>query len=77
MAQYLLRKHCRGGPASVVDTAPIDQWTPDEIDADVQFMRDFAALLRELSAAPGPGGRPIYEWLEVRPFLADSATVTE
>jgi YCII-related domain len=26
----------------------------------------------ELSAAPGPGGKPIYEWLEVRPFLAAS-----
>ena len=34
-------------------------------------------LAGELSAAPGPGGKPIYEWLEVRPFLADSPTVTE
>jgi hypothetical protein len=114
----------------------MDQWTPDEVDAHVQFMRDFAARLEEagefvdtqalapdgafvrydgegrpsvtdgpfvetkdliagwyiidvessdravqlageLSAAPGPGGKPIYEWLEVRPFLADSPTVTE
>jgi hypothetical protein len=106
----------------------MDQWTPDEIRAHVQFMRDFAAQLErtgefvdaqalspdgvwvrydgkgrppithgpftetreliagwmaidvdsyeraielagELSAAPGAGGKPIYEWLEVRPFL--------
>ena len=31
----------------------------------------------ELSAAPGAGGRPIHEWLEVRPFLAAPPTVTE
>ena len=30
-----------------------------------------------LSAAPGAGGKPIYEWLEVRPFLADAPAVTE
>ena len=136
MAKYLLLKHYRGGPAPAVDWAPMDQWTPDEVDAHVQFMRDFAARLEEtgefvdtqalapdgafvryggegrppvtdgpfvetkdliagwyiidveswdravqlageLSAAPGPGGKPIYEWLEVRPFLAGSPTVTE
>ena len=27
-------------------------------------------LAGELSAAPGPGGTPIREWLELRPFLA-------
>ena len=26
---------------------------------------------------PRAGGKPIYEWLEVRPFLAASPTVTE
>ena len=26
-------------------------------------------LARELSAAPGAGGEPIHEWLELRPFL--------
>ena len=30
-----------------------------------------------IAAEPGPGGKPIYEWLEVRPFLAGSPTVTE
>jgi hypothetical protein len=136
MAKYLLLKHYRGGPAPAVDFAPMDQWTPDEVDAHVQFMRDFAARLEEtgefvdtqalapdgafvrydgesqqpvtdgpfvetkdliagwyildveswdravqlageLSAAPGPGGKPIQEWLEVRPFLGGSPTVTE
>ena len=135
MAKYLLLKHYRGAPASLNDV-PMDQWTPAEVDAHLQFMRDFEARLREsgefvdvqaltpggafvrydgegrppvtdgpfaetkdliagwyiidveswdravqlageLSAAPGPGGKPIYEWLEVRPFLGDSPTVTE
>jgi hypothetical protein len=136
MAKYLLLKHYRGGPAQVADFAPADQWTPEEWDAHMQFMRDFAARLEEtgefvdtqaltpdgafvrydgegrppvtdgpfvetkdliagwyiidveswdravqlageLSAAPGPRGKPNYEWLEVRPFLGDSPTVTE
>jgi hypothetical protein len=122
--------------AASVNNVPMDQWTPEEVDAHVQFMRDFAARLEEmgefvdtqalapegafvrydgegrspvtdgpfaetkdliagwyvidveswdravqlageLSAAPGSGGKPIYEWLEVRPFLAGSPTVTE
>jgi hypothetical protein len=134
--KYLLLKHYRGGPAPAVDFSPMDQWTPEEVDAHMQFMHDFAARLEErgefvdgqalapegafvrydgqgrppvtdgpfaetkdliagwyiidveswdravelageLSAAPGPGGRPIYEWLEVRPFLTESPTVTE
>ena len=125
--KYLLLKHYRGGPTPLFDT-PMDQWTPDEVDAHIQFMRDFAAKLEEsgefagaeglspegtfvrydgegrppvtdgpfaetkdliagwmvidvesyeralelaaeLSAAPGAGGQPIHEWLEVRPFL--------
>ena len=133
--KYLLLKHYRGAPASVNDV-PMDQWTPEEVDAHVQFMRDFAARLEEtgefvdhqalapqgafvrydgegrppvtdgpfaetkdliagwmvidveswdravelageLSAAPGAGGESIYEWLEVRPFLTESPTVTE
>jgi hypothetical protein len=114
----------------------MDQWTPAEVDAHIQYMIDFAARLEksgeyvdgqalapdgawvrydgegrppmvdgpfaetkdliagwmvidveswdravqlagELSAAPGAGGKPISEWLEVRPFLANPATVTE
>ncbi len=34
-------------------------------------------LAGELSAAPGAGGRPIHEWLEVRPFLTHAPTVTD
>jgi hypothetical protein len=135
MAKYLLLKHYRGAPASVNDV-PMDRWTPEEVDAHCQFMRDFAARLEEtgefvdtqalapegafvrydgegrppvtdgpfaetkdliagwmvidveswdravqlageLSAAPGAGGEPIHEWLEVRPFLTESPMVTE
>jgi len=32
MAKYLLLKHYRGGPAPAVDWAPMDQWTPDEVE---------------------------------------------
>jgi hypothetical protein len=135
MAKYLLLKHYRGGPAAVTDV-PMDQWTPEEVSAHVQYMLDFAARLEdagefvdsqalspagtfarsggpgrppvtdgpfaetkdliagwmvidvetweralelaaELSAAPGAGGQPIREWLEVRPFLAGPPTITE
>jgi len=135
MAKYLLLKHYRGAPASMNDI-PMDQWTPEEVEAHIQFMRDFANRLEgtgefvdgqalspegawvrydgegrppvtdgpfaetkdliagwmvidvdsheraielagELSAAPGAGGRPIHEWLEVRPFLAAPPTVTD
>lgn len=134
--KYLLLKHYRGGPTPTADCPPMDQWTPEEVDAHIQYMHDFAARLQEkgefvdgqalapegafvrydgegrppvtdgpfaetkdliagwyvidveswdravqlageLSAAPGPGGKPIYEWLEVRPFLTHSSTVTE
>jgi len=36
---------------------------------DVESWDRAVALAGELSAAPGAGGKPIYEWLEVRPFL--------
>ncbi len=135
MARYLLLKHYRGAPAPPNDV-PMDQWTPEEVTAHVQYMRDFAARLEstgefvgeqalapqgtfvrsdgegrppvtdgpfaetkdliagwmmidvdsyeralelaaELSAAPGAGGKPIHEWLEVRPFLGAPQTITE
>jgi len=135
MAKYLLLKHYRGAAAPVND-APMDEWTPDEVEAHIQYMRDFAKRLEdtgefvehqalspdgvwvrydgegrrpvtdgpfaetkdliagwyiidveswdravqlagELSAAPGAGGKPIHEWLEVRPFLTAPSTVTE
>jgi hypothetical protein len=136
MAKYLVLKHYRGGPAPVVDIAPMDQWAPAEVDAHVQWMSDFATKLEktgefvdhqalsqegtfvrhggegrppvtdgpfaetkdliagwliidvesyeravevagEYSAAPGPGGRPNCEWLEVRPFYGSPCTIVE
>ena len=134
--KYLLLKHYRTDPAHALDCVPMDQWTPQEVDAHMQYMRDFAARLEgtgewvdgqalspegafvrydgegrppvtdgpfaetkdliagwmvidvesfdravelagELSAAPGPGGEPVREWLEVRPFLTESASCVE
>jgi hypothetical protein len=135
MAKYLLLKHYRGAPAPSNDV-PMDRWTPDEVDAHMRFMGDFAARLEEagefvdgqavspdglwvrsdgdarppvtdgpfaetkdliagwmvidvdgqeraielageLSAAPGAGGLPICEWIEVRPFLALPPSFTD
>src|SRR5205809_378943 len=42
MAKYLLLKHYRGAPASV-NNVPMDQWAPDEVEAHIRFMNDFAA----------------------------------
>ena len=134
--KYLLLKHYRGGPERTVDYGTMDQWTPEEVDAHVQFMNDFGDRLREtgefvdsqallpegafvrhdgpgrppvtdgpfaetkdliagwmiidvdswdravelageLSSAPGPGGRPCQEWLEVRPFYATAPGAAE
>jgi hypothetical protein len=44
---------------------------------DVESWDRAVQLAGELSAAPGPGGKPICEWLEVRPLWGDSPTVTE
>ena len=46
MAKYLLLKHYRGAPAPDNDV-PMDQWTPEEISAHVQYMNDFAQRLQE------------------------------
>ena len=44
MAKYLLLKHYRGAPAPV-NNVPMEQWKPDEVDAHIRFMSDFAARL--------------------------------
>ena len=44
---------------------------------DVDSFERAIELAGELSAAPGPRGEPIYEWLEVRPFLGAPPTVTQ
>lgn len=135
MAKYLMLKHYRGAPAAGND-APMDQWAPEEVDAHIRFMQDFARRLEangefvdaqalapdglwvragdggappitdgpfaetkdliagwmvidvesldraielaaELSAAPGRGGAPVQEWLEVRPFMSEPPTMSD
>jgi hypothetical protein len=44
---------------------------------DVDSSERAVELAGELSAAPGAGGKPIHEWLEVRPFLTAAHTITE
>src|SRR5690242_3695126 len=134
--KYLLLKHYNapGAPAPVAAMKPMDRWTPEEVDAHIGFMRDFAdrlrqtgehvdgqalapdgafvrfggegqppvvdgpfaetkdliagwmiidvdsyeravALTAELSAAPGAGGKPIHEWIELRPVMAVPPTI--
>ena len=134
--KYLLLKHYRGAPTPAGAAETMEHWTPEEVDAHIQYMRDFAVRLRktgefvderalspkgawvrgdgegrppvtdgpfaetkdliagwmiidveswdravalagELSSAPGAGGKPIYEWLEVRPFLTATLMATE
>src|SRR5690606_11431883 len=45
--KYLLLKHYRGGPEPIGDLPPMDRWTPEEVDAHIGFMRDFADRLRD------------------------------
>jgi hypothetical protein len=44
---------------------------------DVDSQERAFELAAQLSAAPGAGGKPIHEWLEVRPFMSEPPTVTE
>ena len=44
---------------------------------DVDTYERALELAGELSAAPGAGGRPVEEWLEVRPVLTVPPTITE
>ena len=43
--KYLLLKHYRGSHEPL-DCAPMDQWTPGEVEDHIQFMRDFAERLQ-------------------------------
>lgn len=135
MAKYLMLKHYKMDPAHMQYT-PMDQWSPEEVNAHIQYMNDFADKLKdsgefvdsqalqpegtfvqsggpgqapvtdgpfpetkdliagwmvidvetydralelagELSAAPGKGGEPINEWLELRPFLDHTPRMSE
>ena len=44
---------------------------------DVDSYERAIELAGELSAAPGAGGDPIHEWLEVRPCLGEPPTVAD
>jgi hypothetical protein len=44
--KYLLLKHYRGAPAPVNDV-PMDKWTPEEVDAHIKYMSDFAGRLED------------------------------
>jgi hypothetical protein len=44
---------------------------------DVDSYERAIELAGELSAAPGAGGSPLREWLEVRPFLTEMPVITE
>ena len=44
---------------------------------DVDSYERAIELAGELSAAPGAGGKPLHEWLEVRPFLVVLSNDTE
>jgi hypothetical protein len=48
-------------------------WMVIDVDS-VERAHEAAAFL---SSAPGPGGLPIHEWIEVRPFLEAPPTVTD
>ena len=48
-------------------------WMVIDVDSEERALE----LAAELSAAPGAGGEPIHEWLEVRPFYGAAPTVTE
>jgi hypothetical protein len=130
MPKYLILKHYRGGP-ELPGFAPMDQWTPEEMEAHFAYQRDTCQMLidagefvsaeglaptgswvryggpgstsahvldgpfpetkeliagwflidvesearalevaNHVSAAPGKGGEPIYEWLELRPVMS-------
>lgn len=46
MAKYLMLKHYRM-PSEYMDYTPMDQWAPEEVDAHVAYMNDFANRLKE------------------------------
>ena len=49
MAKYLLLKHYRSSHPTTAsgDVAPMDQWTPQEVDDHIAFMGHVADILRE------------------------------
>src|SRR4028119_1024687 len=75
MTRYLLLKHYQGAPAAV-NNVPMEQWTPEEVDAHVQYMRDFAARVEETGEFVGgealaPHGAWVRSDGEGRPPVTD------
>jgi hypothetical protein len=48
-------------------------WFMIDVDSEARAY-EVAAYV---SSAPGPGGEPIYEWLEVRPVMSEIPAATE
>jgi hypothetical protein len=48
-------------------------WTIIDVDSYERAVE----LAGELSAAPGAGGKPIHEWLELRPFYGEQPIISE
>jgi hypothetical protein len=46
MPKYLLLKHYTGGPEEATH-APMDQWTPEEVSAHIEFQREVGRMLTE------------------------------
>jgi hypothetical protein len=44
---------------------------------DVDSEERAVELAAELSSAPGAGGEPIHEWLELRPFMTAPPNVSD
>jgi hypothetical protein len=44
---------------------------------DVDSYERALQLAGELSAAPGAGGKPLHEWLELRAILTPPSTIME
>ncbi|MGH8893599.1 MAG: YciI family protein, partial [Actinomycetes bacterium] len=42
---------------------------------DVESEQRAHEVAAYVSSAPGPGGRPIHEWIEVRPVMTAPATI--
>ena len=44
---------------------------------DVESEARAHEVAAELSSAPGKGGQPLYEWIEVRPVMSDAPAAAE
>ncbi|KIQ65369.1 DGPF domain protein [Kitasatospora griseola] len=75
MAKYLLLKHYRGNPQAV-NCVPMDQWTPEEVTAHIDYMNAFADRLKETgefvdAQALAPQGTWVRSDGEGRPPVTD------